>query len=251
MKLRKVDSKFLGLVIVVLVVFSLARPCFADISFVTSRSELAGNDYIDWGDFGEPYTLVDSNSTRSSHNNSVTATIRNLSGNFAIVRQPDSWGGNFQDGDNLLVAVDGNNSYFSAGPIRIDFNTSIYGAGAQIQSDDLGGFVGIISAFKKDDTLLRMFELSGWSTGGPNVLTNPNYNGNYPEYAIFLGIMSTTPEIDYLVFDFRYSGSTEGFAINRLDIVASPANQVPLPGAGWLLGSGLLGLGGWRRFRKN
>lgn len=30
-----------------------------------------------------------------------------------------------------------------------------------------------------------------------------------------------------------------------------PTNPVPLPGAVWLLGSGLLGLSGWRRFRKN
>jgi hypothetical protein len=29
-----------------------------------------------------------------------------------------------------------------------------------------------------------------------------------------------------------------------------PQNQVPLPGCFWLLSSGLLGLAGWRRFRK-
>ena len=32
-------------------------------------------------------------------------------------------------------------------------------------------------------------------------------------------------------------------------LVATPS--VPIPGAVWLLGSGLLGLAGWRRFRKN
>jgi len=36
-----------------------------------------------------------------------------------------------------------------------------------------------------------------------------------------------------------------------IDNFTSSAGVVPLPGSLWLLGSSLLGLGGWRRFRKN
>ena len=42
------------------------------------------------------------------------------------------------------------------------------------------------------------------------------------------------------------AGNTDGVAFFRVD-----ANAAPLPPSAWLLGSGLLGLVGWRRFRKS
>jgi hypothetical protein len=44
-------------------------------------------------------------------------------------------------------------------------------------------------------------------------------------------------------------GSFINFAIDTVNY--TPIAGAPLPGAAWLLGSGLLSLAGWRRFRKN
>ena len=41
-----------------------------------------------------------------------------------------------------------------------------------------------------------------------------------------------------------------GTTLDPYLMVYTTTNPVPLPGAVWLLGSGLLGLAGWRRFRK-
>jgi len=46
-------------------------------------------------------------------------------------------------------------------------------------------------------------------------------------------------------------GNDESWGIDNLQVVLNSDNPVPLPPTVWLLGSGLLGLVGWRGFRKS
>jgi hypothetical protein len=59
----------------------------------------------------------------------------------------------------------------------------------------------------------------------------------------YLGILSTGEPITY----FFWTSTLGGQLNTGIDNVATAA---PLPGAVWFLGSGLLGLAGWRRFKK-
>jgi hypothetical protein len=52
-------------------------------------------------------------------------------------------------------------------------------------------------------------------------------------------------------FHFWSSYETSSFTGLGIRIYDNSCPPVPLPSAVWLLGSGLLGLGGWRRFRKS
>jgi hypothetical protein len=77
------------------------------------------------------------------------------------------------------------------------------------------------------------------------------YKGNSKEYEAFTSgdgpfslteVVSIGTTIDFIVGPSNYFGNTP------LD---ATINTVPLPGALWFLGSGLLGLGALRRFRKS
>ena len=79
--------------------------------------------------------------------------------------------------------------------------------------------------------------------------SNKDLSGSPQEYANNLILRMS---IDNGVVGSISSLDTNGFPWDKssdcnIQLYGSP---VPLPGAIWLLGSGLLGLGGWRRFRK-
>jgi hypothetical protein len=83
-----------------------------------------------------------------------------------------------------------------------------------------------------------------WTPGMPttnyvdNIIDAGLVSGASNPQAINLGLLSPG---DYLFM--------QGFVLyGEMD---SLVNIVPVPGAVWLLGSGLLGLAGWRRFRKS
>jgi hypothetical protein len=100
---------------------------------------------------------------------------------------------------------------------------------------DNGGFVGTTSSVSNDIT--NLFYLDP-SLGPDAALTHPELS--YGLFTLPGGGHSLTIQ----TFQNTY-GNTSGIAFFRVD-----ANPVPLPPSAWLLGSSLLGLVGWRRFRK-
>jgi hypothetical protein len=192
MKALKVSS-----IAVALISVSVAQ---ASVSLVTTRGDLAGNDYIDWStisfDFGPVF-----NGSNVSTNNGMTV---NVSQEQAVTLQRrvqgSSWNGNFATGDGLLWTQG------PWGPMDFVFDSAIRGAGAQIQSDFYGSFLATISAYDASNNLLGSFNLAGNST---------HFSDNS---AIFIGIESTSQNIKRVRFGVFHPSSSENFAINQLDL---------------------------------
>ena len=173
---------------------------------VTSRAALAGNDFIDWGGFGVPFTVVSNPSDISSNTSIITATVSMPSGQFERRDQSNGWDGNFASGDHLLW-TEGNN-----GPMVISFDNPVNGAGAQIQADIYGTFTATINVYNNADTLIGSFNLTGSSTA------------NADNSTIFLGVMDTSNTIKRI----EYSVSSGDFAVNQLDLIG-PSKSMSVP----------------------
>ncbi|VAV90778.1 hypothetical protein MNBD_ALPHA02-147 [hydrothermal vent metagenome] len=212
-----------------LLLASFAHAASAGIVLIADRTSLGGTDYYDWALLGGSYTPI-SIGTVVTSNNGLQATLSIPSGDMEKVDQGSSWAGNFVR-DDPLVATNGN-----SGPLTIDFDGLVSGAGAQIQWDAYGAFTAEITAFDSLGGLLASYSLDGRST---NISDNS---------AIFIGILSDTLNIAMLTFNLT---NGRGFAINRLDVTNStpqqqqpptPTLQVPEPGIFTLFGLGLLAM---------
>lgn len=96
-------------------------------------------------------------------------------------------------------------------------------------------------------TELNNTNLTGLVNTGPfeNLMGNPYYwfhnyiNGSYWYFDVTNGFQ----------YETSYSNTPQGYGIARLDAVVTPT---PIPGAIWLMGSGILGLIGLKgRKKKN
>ena len=109
----------------------------ATVTFVTDRSSLGGNDYVNWGVLGPVNTFVSSPFSISSQAGlGMTVSLPTDQLTFGRVDQGSpsgggGWFGNFAVGDKLLWTSPGiwnlNN-----GPITILFNSPVFAAGTQI-----------------------------------------------------------------------------------------------------------------------
>jgi hypothetical protein len=208
----------------------------ADPILVTSRSSLGANDFIDWGVLG---SIVPNPFTITSHNGTATAVVSRADSTRPLARLTQvgssactgNWFGNFAPCDHVLWTSN------IPAPLTIDFNTTIFGAGAQIQSTAGGPFTALIDVFDNANALMVSYALAGLSA-----FTSDNS-------AIFLGVLDTTPSIGRIDYRLAFNDrSTPGFGINRLDLVTTGAAPTPEPASLLLLGGGLVLLG--RRARR-
>lgn len=209
------------------------------LTLVTSRTDLGGNDQLNWSSLGQIF--IPPPDAADFLPNSLEATSvggLGVNATFPLPNEPSitppfvfqtSSGGvetNFADGDFILFSGF-NPNFFPApgnpGPLSITFAQPVLGGGTQIAVDDTNNFIASISAFDEDGLLLDTFSAPGTSS-----LEVDNS-------ALFLGVLSETPNIKQLVFNTSVPNRAIG--INSLSIVST---SVPEPVS--TIALGLVGL---------
>jgi len=206
------------------------------LTLVTQRAALGANDQVDWSSLGSatPF-LVLPNSFEATSAGGLGLSVQIPPPTpgitpplvFQTLPPPNGIPTNFAPGDFILFTGLMPGSFpapGNPGPLTISFDTRVSGAGAQIAVDDTFSFTAFISAFDTSDTLLGSFSAVGTSS---LALDNS---------ALFLGVLSDTPNIQRLVFSSSEPG--RAFGINTLSINAA---SVPEPGS--VLALSLFGLG--------
>lgn len=196
----------------------LAATSSASVVAVTSPGSLLANDNLDWGQLGPDLTVVTSpvNVTSLLGN---TVNVANGTNELWSVQQSNSWGGNFNPGDNVLFN-------FAGGPLTLVFLTPVKAVGAHFQSWDFGAFGISITAFDSANTLLGTVTTSGTS--------NNAADGS----AAFLGVLSSSADIASLVVNVQVSSADNPFALGSLSIAEQVA--VPEPSTMFLAIGGVL-----------
>jgi hypothetical protein len=177
------------------------------ITFVTDRSALGADDFVDWDNLATNFTSVSTPSSIDSANG-LNVTV-NIPGNL-VERRTQGIGldGNFAPGNALLWTKN------NQGPLSLAFYNPVSGVGAQIRSNASGSFTGTIEAFTISNVSLGRFSQSGNASGGGD------------NSAIFLGLLSTSNDIAKVTFNI--SGSSQpDFLINQLSLKTS--TPVPTP----------------------
>lgn len=201
----------------------VCMPAVAATIVVSAPSLMPANGIIDWSTLGVDGIIVDCPFDIVTTNGIVVQVLQGLNP-VTRVDQGTSWDGNFNPGDPLIWT---NGSW---GPIIMDFESAISGAGARIQAAFSGPYTARISAYD-GTTLLGAYELSGIS----------NTTGSGDGSAVFIGILSDSTNISRIVFAVPYlqdfPNLTENFAVGNV-LVQEPSS-VPEPAS---FGFGGLGL---------
>jgi len=229
-------KKLLTVFTILSAVFVITGTAHSAIFGVTSRANLAGDDFVDWGaqGYGTPWYGGHNYSggsylpipVRAVSDNGIGMDLTNPPYNsttitMSIRQQSLSWFGSFAPDDILI----GNQWDFSSppgfgpGPMTIHFDVPVFGLGAQINKFGMygaGTFNASIEAYDSD-----------WNSLGRVIFANLQFSGNTADdSAPFIGIVSDTGDISHVVISSGRSAHT----INRLDLVI--ANPAAFPPAG-------------------
>jgi hypothetical protein len=208
---------------------AVASPALAQVG-TTTRGDISGTT-VDWSTLGGSGATVTSGTSLGVGGRTMTVTT---STGLDMERrdQGSGWSGNFASGDRLLWTSGAN------GPMTFTFDQLVSGFGTNIQSNSFGAFSATITLFQ-GALQVGTFTAAGSSTS--------DSDGS----AIFIGMLASDQGTQ---FDRVELGVTPGqdFAINgpviSTDGVTGTVTPEPMTLA--LLGSGLLGLGGFQLRRR-
>jgi hypothetical protein len=218
----------------------------ATITLVTERTPYISGS-IDWGQLGPNNTFVDSPAsiTVNVGTGTLLGTVSQTSGDFYRLNQvtptsiPPGEYGNFALGDKVVMTDFMTNS----SSMTIMFNHDLFLFVTQIARDWYGTFNATITALDAGGNPI---------SGGTFTRTGLISTNHADNTAAAIGIFDSLHEI----YGIRITvsspdGKPSEFAINGADVLTyATAGHAPVPGSLLLLGSGLLGLVGWR-FRKS
>ena len=198
----------------------------ATFTFVTSRSALGANDYVDWGQLGPDDSFATNPSAVTSSLGGSYTVSKTIADSFTRFDQ----GGCCADGppplatgDHLLLTNDFGNDGQS-----LILDGGMYGAGADVFAAAVGPFVARITAYDSIGNVLASFTESGNTNGG----------GYGTGLAPFLGIVSDAP---FAKIGFSLDSATGDTNYLGIDTVSLRTTQAPEPGSLGLLG--LVGAG--------
>ncbi len=213
------------------------------ITFVTEREALEENDQLEWSILGQVFNPFSPDPTAFLPNKFSATSTGGIGINvdipfpsspeitppfvFQTSLPPFGIPTNFADDDFILFTGFNPNTFPAVGnegPITINFDTPVKGAGTQIAVDDTFQFEVFISAFDNKNNLLGTF-----STNGTSSLALDNS-------AVFLGVKSNIPEIYQLIFSS--SVPERALGINSLSI-----STVSVSEPNTIIAIGILGLG--------
>ncbi|HEY2009872.1 MAG TPA: PEP-CTERM sorting domain-containing protein [Rhizomicrobium sp.] len=209
----------------ILLVLGSAGWAEAGLVQITSPSQLGAYDTVDWATFGSVPSTVFTYAAEPS--GPLTVHINTASGELAI--EPGSDVGGFLPTDTLLSQLPGNLS----DTILVGFSTPVMGVGTQIESLLSGPFIGQMDVFDSGGNSLGEITV--------NASTTTAQDGSAP----FIGAISTSANIDYVIFSVNNGNPSfpkaGDVAINGLDF------SVPEPLTLSIFGAGLAGAVAMRR----
>jgi len=204
----------------------------SEVTLVTDRTTLGGNDTVDWSVLGPLDTPIGPGTLANILPNNFSVTSENglglnvdippaaaseITPPFVFQSLADGIETNFGNEDFVLLTglrPGPPPALGNPGPLTITFDRPVFGVGSQVAVDDIPGFTAFVSAFDNNDTLIGNFSLPGTSSL------------ELDDSAIFLGVKSDIPNISKLVFSSSETESAIG--INDLSILS--VNFVALTG---------------------
>jgi hypothetical protein len=143
-------TKRIGILAGAIALLAIAVAASAQTTFVTDKTTVSWNDYIDWGYHANPDTLSTPLSTTS--NGGLDVTANNDAGFYGFTEGISCYG-NFSPNDNVLFDTgDGD-------VISLSFANPVYAAGTQIESNYYGSFTGYVTAYDSTNTVLGTYSL--------------------------------------------------------------------------------------------
>jgi hypothetical protein len=189
-----------------------------------NRAAIAASATANWGQLGPEFTAVNlpASFIAGTGPSAVSGTVTGSATTYTVFTG-STFNADFLPSDNVLTLFDLPSGNASAGSFVLTFATPVFAAGAQVQANIAGGFVGSVLAFNAAGSMLGNFTVNG-SNG-------QNGNGS----AAFAGIISDALDIKSL----HFIGFGVGAGINDLSL-RNVAQPIPEPGAGALMLAGLV-----------